>query len=96
MNMHENLIDIQVKRLKKKGYPVHKHFTYKQHGIEGELDIMVEYPNDVREYYEIKSSHRPRCHNHAIHQFRNVKRAFPEYMWRFFYVTPNKVEQVSL
>jgi hypothetical protein len=94
MSKHDNLVDLQISRLKKG--TIHRHFTYNQHGIIGEMDIMVEYPNNVREYYEIKSSTRPRCYRHAMRQFKHAKQAFPEYRWRFFYVTPKKIEQVTV
>lgn len=69
---HDRLVDRVAIRLHYKGYSVEKNFCYNH----GELDLKV-IRNGFTRYYEIKSRHGKKSHQHARNQMYKFLHTYP-------------------
>lgn len=96
---HEHTIDALIRRLLLVGRydSISKNEVYHTNTYCGEFDVLTRRTINGRtyfNYYEVKCNDCSGRYTHSLHQFERARKAFPNRLWRFIYVTPTYVERV--
>ena len=91
-------LDLLINRLlsNNRYYSIDRNLHYDVRGLQGEFDVLGVRHNGTHVYFEYKCHHSSKKYSGVCKQFRRAKKAFPQYDWRFVYVTPQKIKLVTI